>query len=182
MLELRSFDLADADVRGRTFRGRALVYGQSTTLPLGDGRTLHESIERGAFAEATVPLFREHRAELLLARNSVKVTHNSGIDVEAELLQTAAAEEARALVDAGELRGMSIGFLTLAPWKWARRGQELHRSLPAGGGKLVELSLVALPAHEGTSASVRSIAVPDHLARVGRDTARWSALLERLSA
>ncbi len=183
MLETRSFDLADAGTysNGRKFHGEAVVYGQPSPLPTVDGRTVMESIARGAFAETSAPLFREHRPELLLARNSVRLSHGEHLVVDAELLDTAAAREARELLEAEELRGMSIGFLpTGSGFAWSRRGSELHRSLESG--RLVEISLVALPAYAGTSASVRSIAVPQHLARPGRDTKRWSALLSRLSA
>jgi len=116
-----------------------------------------------------------------LARNSVRLTHGETLVVEADLLDTAAAREARELVEAGELRGLSIGFLPTEPgFRWQRRGAHLHRSLESG--HLAEISLVALPAYLNTSASVRSLTIPEHLARPGRDTKRWSALLDRLSA
>ncbi len=179
-MELRAFSLADADVSGRHFRGRALVYGQPSPLPTIDGRSVYESIERGAFSETTVPFFREHRPELLLARNSVRLTHNSGLDVEAELLDTPAGNEARDLVQAGEIRGLSIGFLPTGDgFKWARRGGEIHRSLPQG--KLFEVSLVAIPAYEGTSASVRSLVVPESLPDQGSDKARWTRYLDAVT-
>lgn len=167
MTEYRSFDLADAGTyaQGRKFHGEAVVYGQPSPLPTVDGRTVYERIERGAFSEESVPLFREHRPELLLARNSVRLTHGERLVVDAELLDTAAAREARELVEAGELRGLSIGFALREPgWKWERRGNELHRSLAAG--RLAEVSLVALPAYGGTSASVRSLVVPDDITPV----------------
>ncbi len=174
-MEYRSFSLADADLKGRRFRGRALVYGRPSPLPTADGRTIHERIERGAFAETTVPLFREHKPELLLARNSVRLTHGTGLDVAADLLDTPTAEEARALVEAGELRGLSIGFLPTGDgFRWERKGAEIHRALPLG--RLFEISLVAIPAYEGTSAAVRSLTIPDAIPG-GRDTERWSRLL-----
>lgn len=164
-MEFRSFDLADAGTysNGRKFHGEALVYGHAYPLPTVDGRTVYESIERGAFTEPSVPLFREHRPELLLARQSVRLTHGERLVVDADLLDTAAATEARALVEAGELKGMSIGFGLRGPWKWANRAGEIHRSVPAGNGRLAEISLVALPAYEGTTAAVRSLVVPDDI-------------------
>ncbi len=177
-MEYRSFNLADADITGRRFRGRALVYEQPSPLRSLDGRSIQESIKRGAFKETSVPLFREHRPELLLARNSVRLTHGTGLDVEAELLTTPAAEEARELVENQELRGLSIGFLP-APsmaWKWERRGQEIHRSLVQGN--LFEISLVAIPVHAGTYAEVRSLSIPAH---IGRDNARWNRYLESMT-
>ncbi len=179
-LEYRAFNLADADMAGRRFRGRALVYDQPSPLRSLDGKTIKESIKKGAFSETSVPLFREHKPELLLARNSVKLTHGTGLDVEAELLTTAAAEEARELVDSGELRGLSIGFLpaSASGWKWERRGQEIHRSLVQGN--LFEVSLVAIPVHSGTYAEVRSLVIPPAI--VGRDTARWTRLLDAMTA
>jgi HK97 family phage prohead protease len=175
-METRAFDLTDADLTGRRFRGRAVVYGHASPLPTITGETITESIERGAFAETSVPLFREHQPALLLARNSVRLTHGDSLDVEAELLETAPGEEARELVEAGELRGLSIGFLP-APkgFRWERRGAQVHRSLTAG--RLMEISLVAIPAYEGTSATVRSI--PQDLAPAsgGRDIARWTRYL-----
>lgn len=181
MLEIRSLDLQDADLNGRTFRGRALLYSVPSPLPAGDGQVVYESIERGAFPETTAALLREHRPDLLLARSSVRLEHNSGLDITAELLDTAAAREAADLIRAGELRGLSVGFLQTSPWKWARRDGEIHRALPQGGGSLKEISLVAFPAHENTSASVRSITIPDAISG-GRDIVRWSRLLDRLTA
>jgi HK97 family phage prohead protease len=181
MMEYRSFALADADLTGRRFRGRALVYGQPSPLPTVDGQTVHESIQRGAFTETMVPLFREHKPELLLARNSVRLTHGTGLDVEAELLDTAAGREARELVEAGELRGLSVGFLPTGPWQWERRGAEVHRSLPSG--RLLEISLVAIPAYEGTTAAVRSLTIPQDLAAPsGRDIGRWGKWLQAATA
>ncbi len=110
-----------------------------------------------------MPLLREHRPDVLLARQSVRLTHGERLVVDAELLDTAAATEARALVEAGELRGLSIGFALRGPWKWTNMAGEIHRSLPAGNGRLGEISLVALPAYEGTSATVRSLVVPDDI-------------------
>jgi HK97 family phage prohead protease len=177
-METRAFNLTDADLKGRHFRGRAVAYGHPSPLPTITGETIHESIQRGVFSETSVPLFREHQPALLLARNSVRLTHGDSLDVEAELLETAAAEEARALVEADELRGLSIGFLPAANgFHWQRRGSEVHRTLTAG--RLIEVSLVAIPAYEGTSASVRSIAIPQDLppASGGRDIARWTRYL-----
>ncbi len=182
MLEIRSFGLVDADIKsGKTFRGRALVYDQPSPLPTAIGQMIFESINRGAFPETNAPLFREHKPELLLARNSVRITHNSGMDVEAELLSTPAAEEARELVQAGELRGMSIGFMPLGKgFVWERRGSEIHRSLPQG--RLCEVSLVAMPAYDNTSASVRSLTVPDHLVSAeARDNDRWLRYLDAVT-
>lgn len=182
-MEYRSFQLADAEVskNGRDFRGRAVVYDQPSPLRSMDGKTIQESIKRGAFAETTVPLFREHRPELLLASRSVKLTHGQGLDIEAELLATQAGNEASELISAGELRGLSIGFLPLGTpsgWRWERRGEEVHRSLTSG--KLFEISLVALPVHEGTYAQVRSISVPENVGN--RKNQAWGKLLDALSA
>ncbi len=180
-METRAFTLADAGVTGRRFHGRAVVYGQASPLPTVTGETIHESITRGAFTELNVPLFREHQPALLLAHNSVRLTHGDALEVDAELLETPAGEEARALVEAGELRGLSIGFLPAANgFRWERRAGGVHRSLEAG--RLVEISLVAIPAYVGTSASVRSLTIPQDLtAAGGRDIKRWATWLAATS-
>lgn len=182
-MEYRAFDLADAGTyaNGRKFHGEALVYGQPSPLPAGDGRQVYERIERGAFPETTAALLREHQPHLLLARRSVSLTHGERLVVDAELLDTEAAREAAALVEAGELRGMSVGFRQTAPWSWERRGGQIHRALPPGGGSLKEISLVAFPAHENTSASVRSITIPDAIPG-GMDIERWGRYLDRVTA
>lgn len=188
MLEIRSFDLEDAGLYdgGRKFHGRSVVFDRPAELTAADGSTITESIAPEAFrsslATRTPVLLHEHQAANLLARRSVVVKEvGDGLDVDAELVDTDFARSVAALIKAEEITGMSFGFLPAQRgFVWERRGTGVHRTLRAG--TLLEMSTVVLPVYAGTTAAVRSITIPQHLARPGRDIERWGALLDRLSA
>jgi len=115
--------------------------------PFGSADRSGDIIEKGAFAEARAPLpmlFGHDMDAPIGVWDSIEET-SLGLQVKGRLLidDVARAKEARALVMAGALGGLSIGFSTRK--SFGRRG----------GGRtiqnldLVEISLVAVPMHPG---------------------------------
>lgn len=104
-------------------------------------------IEKGAFADTTLPLpmlFGHDGNEPLGSWSEAKETE-VGLELKGKLLvdDVARAREVNALVKAGAISGISVGFIT-------------RKSMPRKGGgrtiskvELVEASLVAIPMHPG---------------------------------
>nr|WP_026479345.1 HK97 family phage prohead protease [Ahrensia sp. 13_GOM-1096m] len=109
-------------------------------------------IEKGAFSKANLPLpmlFAHDQQEPLGAWTGAKET-DEGLELTGKLLvgEVNRAREVSALIKAGAIRGLSIGFITK------------KASPRAGGGRtitdleLFEASLVSVPMHQG--AQIRS--------------------------
>ena len=115
--------------------------------PFGSPDRVGDVIERGAFAKASppLPMLASHdQKEVVGVWEDIAET-DEGLRVKGRLLvdEVAKAREIRALVRAGAMRGLSIGFAAL-------------KALPRkGGGRtitaldLMEISPVAVPAHPG---------------------------------
>lgn len=128
--------------------------------PFGSADRVGDEIAPGAFKSAAAPLpllFAHDPKQALGAWTSLTETKN-GLEVRGQLLvnDVPRAKEVRALVKAGGIRGLSIGFVTQKAT--ARKG----------GGRLinlldlVEISLVSVPMHPGarvTSAKTAAEAI-----------------------
>lgn len=120
--------------------------------PFATPDRIGDMIEKGAFASASMPLpmlFAHDQQDPLGSWTEAKET-DEGLELKGRLLidDVARAREVRALIKAGAIGGISIGFLTKA-------------SRPRDGGgrtisevELVEASLVSVPMHPG--AQIRS--------------------------
>lgn len=152
-------ELRAAEVQGDTLAGHAAVFGQVAQIRGG-----WEAIGRGAFdavlgRNEDVVALRDHDPALLLGRTSSGTlrlgTDDEGLTFEVDLPDTAYARDVRELVRRGDLAGASFGFLpgadeiTTAP-----DGRQLrtHTSVK----RLLDVSVVALPAYDGTSVTLRS--------------------------
>ncbi|MBW7056970.1 phage major capsid protein [Paracoccus bogoriensis] len=132
-----------------------------TAWPFGSPDRVGDVIEKGAFTgPATLPmLFSHDPAQVIGVWDEISET-DTGLTVKGRLLveDVERAREVRAMVRAGAVSGLSIGFVT----KQARRHAK-GRTISALD--LHEISLVAVPAHPGariTSVkSVTSNGVPD---------------------
>lgn len=153
-------ELRAADVAGNTLTGHAAVFGQATQI-----RGAWEAIAPGAFDEVLergddVVALRDHNPELLLGRTRSGTlrlsTDENGLRFEVDLPETEYARDVRELVGRGDLAGASFGFL---PGRdelgTARDGRQLrtHTSVK----RLLDVSVVAMPAYEGTSVTLRSV-------------------------
>lgn len=152
-------ELRAAEVAGDTLAGHAAVFGQHAQIRGG-----WEAIGPKAFDEVLardddVVALRDHDPGQLLGRRSSGTlrlaTDTDGLAFEVDLPDTSYARDIRELVARGDLRGASFGFLpgkdeiTRAP-----DGRQLrtHTSID----RLLDVSVVALPAYGGTSVTLRS--------------------------
>lgn len=113
--------------------------------PWGSPDRVGDEITKGAFADAKTPLpllFAHNPSEPVGVWDSITETKD-GLSVSGRLLigDVARAKEVHALVKAGALSGLSIGFVTrkAAP---RRGGGRLISS-----AELLEVSLVTIPSH-----------------------------------
>lgn len=167
---------ADVASEGMTLRGYAAVYNQPTTRQRDYRGT--ESISRGAFdglLEADVLALRDHDPTKILGRTaSGTLTLSSdahGLGFRLDLPDTELGRDTATLVARGDLRGMSFGAVVGAVER--TKGGVTHRSFK----RLVDVSIVSVPAYEGTEVSLRhaaDLAVREQLIRararvLGRD-------------
>lgn len=153
-------ELRSAEVAGNKLAGYAAVYDQATQIRGG-----WESIAAGAFDASLargddVVALRDHDPALLLGRTSSGTLRLSaddkGLTFEVDLPDTAYARDVRELVGRGDLAGASFGFLPGEDEiRVAGDGRQLrtHTSVK----RLLDVSVVALPAYEGTSVALRSL-------------------------
>ncbi|MGE3643250.1 MAG: HK97 family phage prohead protease [Beijerinckiaceae bacterium] len=116
-----------------------------TAWPFGSPDRVGDMIEKGAFASAVAPvpmLFSHNPDKPVGAWTSIQEDAN-GLQVEGQLLveDVPLAKEARALVRAGAMRGLSIGFTTRKAFNRKGGGRTITDL------ELVEISLVSIPMH-----------------------------------
>ena len=114
--------------------------------PFGSADRVGDMIEKGAFAHSgTVPMLFEHdRKQPIGVWHGIAET-TKGLEVHGQLLiaDVQRAREVHALVKAGGLSGLSIGFQTTKSAPRMPRGRSI-KSLA-----LHEISLVSVPCHPG---------------------------------
>ena len=142
--------------------GYAIVFEQETLI--GDEeRGFKEVISRTALTETLmrdVPLKYNHMDSfLILARTKNKSLvleiDNIGLKVHAELIDTHSNEDVYKMVRSGLLDKMSFAF-TVKKQSWDRSGQIPVRRIESID-RLYDVSVVDLPAYEGTSIYSRSL-------------------------
>ena len=156
-------ELRAAEVTGNMLAGHAAVFGQTAQIRGG-----YEAIAPGAFDEVLargddVVALRDHNPELLLGRTKSGTLRlgvdEDGLAFEVDLPDTAYARDVRELVARGDLNGASFGFL---PGRdelgTAPDGRQLrtHTSVK----RLLDVSVVAMPAYDGTSVTLRHLTFP----------------------
>lgn len=163
-VEQRSVAFTDIDTSndGRTFTGYAAVFDHEADL--GD---FTESINRGAFRKAlstggNVPMLYDHNPGLpVLATTgggTLKLKEDGrGLRVEADVARHFVGDAVREMVQRGDIRGMSFGFIAGAGnSRIEKRGGKPHRQL-LGFNRLLDVSPTWDPAYQGTSAELRSL-------------------------
>ena len=153
-VQTRSVEAVDVDDATGTIRFRAAPYEVETQL----GPELYEVFTRAAFANAVKApsrfrLFHEHKGPLIgCGRDAEDLA--DGFYVNARFANTAAAQEARSLVQDGFLDSVSVEFRPMQQFmKAARRSNGIlvrHDRAHALGA-----AIVAYPAYE--TASVMSV-------------------------
>ena len=146
--------------------GYAIVFEQETLI--GDEeRGFKEVISRTALTDTylkDVPLKYNHMDSfLILARTKNKSlvleVDNVGLKVRAELLDTHSNEDVYKMVRAGLLDKMSFAF-TVAKQSWDRSGKVPVRRIESID-RLYDVSVVDVPAYDGTSIYSRSLEMVD---------------------
>ena len=159
-----SFDDVEMKDGGNVFLfdGLAAVYDQPADL--GD---FVEEIRTGAFARVlaenpTVPFLHEHHPHQLLGTTKsgrVKLLEDRGLRVKAKLVKTDLSARVKALVDSGDITGMSYGFVAgRGNQSVAMSGSKPHRLL-TGFKKLLDVSTTWNPAFPTTEAAFRAKAL-----------------------
>lgn len=152
MIEYRAVEGVGTAITGNKLAGYAARFG--VPAELGE---YEEVIQRGAFkaslkSKTPVPLLVGHDQARAIARSprTMRLSEDGeGLYFDAELPDTQEARDLRTLIDGGVLDGMSFGFLTTKEsWHGVRR--TLHEV------RLVEISVVAVPAYPDTSVALRN--------------------------
>ncbi len=162
--EARSVAFTDVDVTnsGRTFRGYAAVFDQETDL--GEHT---EEILRGAFRKAiptsgNVPMLYDHNPGLpvlaTLGAGTLRLEEDGkGLLVEADIAKHFIGDAVVAMVESGDIRGMSFGFIAgKGNSHIEQRGTKPHRRL-VGFKRILDVSPTWDPAYDGTNAELRSL-------------------------
>lgn len=155
MDRLRTLVARAAVTDGGTLSGYAAVFDQPTTRQRDFPGA--ESIARGAFADRLgddVLAVVNHDPALLLGRTSAGTLRlaedETGLAFELDLPDTTLGRDVREQVRRGDLAGMS--FTAQVGRVERTESGVVHRSF----GRLVDVSLVALPAYDGTSVVARN--------------------------
>jgi len=147
---------AENELSGNRLVGYASVFSEYSAQP---GHL--EAIGRGAFNDVldgdTLALWN-HNMDYVLARTAsgtLKLsTDSTGLHYELELPDTQYARDLRVLVERGDVRGSSFGFIP-GEDEWttrARRRIRIHTRI----ARLIDVSPVAMPAYGSTTVSVRN--------------------------
>lgn len=165
--EIRFAEVKFEETEGKMIlEGYAIVFNQETLI--GDEeRGFREIVGPEALANAQmkdVPLKYNHMDSfLILARTKNKSLTLSvdehGLKVHAELLDTHSNEDVYKMVRAGLLDKMSFAF-TVAKQSWDRSEKVPIRKIESID-RLFDVSVVDLPAYEGTSIYSRSLDLVD---------------------
>lgn len=143
----------------RALQGHAAIFD----TPANIAGLFDEIIKPGAFKRA---LEEKQEVFALVNHDPGKILGNSrsgtlsmredktGLAVDVDLPETSTGEEARVLVERGDLSKMSFGFIATEE-KWTERKDQppLREVLDAD---LFDVSVVAFPAYDGTDVAVRN--------------------------
>ncbi len=142
------------------FDGYAAVFGE-----IADCGDFTEEVERGAFDRVlasgdNIPMLHEHRSQELLATTKsgrLKLEADGrGLRARAKLVKTDLSSRIKALVDSGDITGMSYGFIAgRGNAKIELRSGKPHRTL-SNFKRLLDVSTTWEPAYVTTAAQFRS--------------------------
>ena len=161
--EIRLADVRFEETEGKMIlEGYAIVFEQETLIG-SEESGFKEVISRTALTDAfmkDVPLKYNHMDSfLILARTKNKSlvleVDNIGLKVRAELIDTHSNEDVYKMVRSGLLDKMSFAF-TVKKQSWDRSGDIPVRRIESID-RLYDVSVVDLPAYEGTSIYSRSL-------------------------
>lgn len=165
--EVRLADVSFEETEGKMIlEGYAIVFEQETLI--GDTKSgFKEVIDSRALTDTLmkdVPMKYNHMDNILiLARTKngslALSVDNVGLKVHAELIDTTTNADIYKMVRAGLLDKMSFAFV-VSKQSWDRSGDVPIRRI-LGIERLYDVSVVDLPAYDGTSIYSRSLALVD---------------------
>ena len=141
-----------------TVAGYAAVFNDEADI----GGYFREVIAPGAFSNSInsndVRAFFDHDRGRVLGRKSAGTLRlredAKGLAVEIDLPDTTDGRDVRALIERGDISGMSFGF-SITKQEWDETVDPPKRTI--SGVDLAEVSIVSMPAYEGTSIALRSL-------------------------
>lgn len=155
-----------------TVSGYAIVFDELSE-ELGIFMPFREKIRRGAFADSMkgdIYAFWSHNTSIVLGRTTNKSLRLSedahGVAFELDLPNTNAGRDAFALIQRGDVTGMSFGFMVeTEEWDYGNDEDE-ERIRTIVKGKLFEVSPTAFPAYPQTEVDTRSL---DEVGKRGKE-------------
>lgn len=163
--EARSVAFSDLDVtkNGRRFDGYAAIYGQETDLGAFVEVMVPPAFRAGLATNPNLPMLWHHNEQLppfaTMSAGTLEVQEDRrGLRVQAEIDERhLLGPTLISMMERGEVRGMSIGFVTgRQNNKVSERAGRVLRTI-TGFKKLLDVSPTWEPAYEGTSAELRSL-------------------------
>lgn len=163
--EARSVAFTDIEVtkNGRHFDGYASVYGEESDLGAFIEMVVPPAIEVGLRNTQNLPMMWDHNMNLppfaTTGAGTLKVTADRrGMRVETDIDERHLLGPTMiSMAERGELRGMSIGFVTgRGDNKVSERNGRMLRTI-TGFKKILDVSPTWDPAYIGTSAEIRSL-------------------------
>lgn len=164
--EVRSAELVDAAVSGRTISGYAAVYETPWSDALTEQMGYVEKVARGAFRKAlgrsdNVPLLWQHDRNAMLATTrggTLKLKEDGrGLAIEAELPDTQLGNDVLEHIRRGDVAGMSYGIATAPSDSTLDRRSAPPVRIVRGAQKLLDVTLTYEPAYEASSVELRSM-------------------------
>lgn len=153
----RPLEVRAAESGKVTIGGYAALFDSPTVI----GETFREVIARGAFAEtlkSDVRALFDHDTGRVIGRTAagtLRLAEDAiGLAVEIDLPDTSDGRDLAALIQRGDLSGMSFGF-SITKETWDETGDMPTRTI--GAVNLREVSVVAFPAYPDTSIALRSL-------------------------
>lgn len=173
-------------LEGNTLSGYAHVFGHVAQIGNHWERMAPTAFNRVLESEEdTVFVYNHERAEILGRRSAGNLklhTDDVGLAFEVELPNTSLANDVKELVRSGIINAMSFNFWPGdEKWERASDGRQLNTHLSVS--RLKDVSLVPVPAYDGTQVMLRSmdeIPVLDLQTQLirARHAARFNALKE----
>lgn len=163
----RSAEFADLEVSeksgGLLFDGYAAVFGEPTDLGEFTEEVRHGAFRRVLSTGANVPLLHEHRPEMLLASTQSGrmrlFEEPKGLRVSANLVDNDLSRRIKSLVESGDVRGMSFGFVCgRGNSDIEARSGKPHRIIK-NFKKLLDVCTTWDPAYASAEAQFRSLAM-----------------------
>ena len=159
-VETRSLDLelraVGDDEHPRRLKGTAIIYDAEADLGEFIERIKPGAITQTLRSKRDIKARFEHNQLLGRQENgTLRLTETSrGLDVEIDVAETRAGDDALALVRRGDIRGMSFG-MAVRSQKFTRENGKLYRDIEVLD--LHEITVTDRPAYEATTISQRSV-------------------------